>query len=382
MMNENRSGVSNVRIPTYSEVAQLLRIWEGLPRPVISGMIKTIADQTGTIRKPVDWSDPDSWIGSRLSGEFGDLALRIWQESGNRINPRYVYDAYLFIISKGLLDINIFGEYQLTALGLAFKEDDEKTLADLDQSEGLLHLLLIMAGMDAAKRSDLIPAWRDYLREYSRFTTSASVKESLRSRLLNLLEREFVSREGVRYVITKRGVDYAARFTSDVVDRKREAIRAVNAYNNLQKKTLQARLAVIRPQRFEHLLRELLEAMGYEDIEVVKDSGEQGLTLVAAVPVGILSAREVIRVYRRQKNIGTPAIEQLREVLPQLQASRATCITTGKFARSCKEIALQARVVPVTLIDGGGLVNLFFKYRVGLTEQSLFLFQVDEEYFA
>jgi len=381
-MNENRSGVSTVRIPTYSEVTQLLRIWEGVPKPVVAGMIKTIADQTGTTRKPVDWSDPASWIGRRLSGEFGDLALRIWQESGNRINPRYVYDAYLFIISKGLLDINIFGKYQLTALGLAFTENDEKTLAGLDRSEGLPRLLAILAGMDAAKRSDLIPAWRDYLREYSRFTSLASVKESLRSRLLNLLEREFVSREGLRYVITKRGVDYAARFTSDGVDRKREAIRAVNAYNTLQKKALRALLAVIRPQRFEHLLRELLEAMGYEEIEVVKDSGDKGLTLVAAVPVGILTGREVIQVYRQQKNIGSPAIEQLREVLSQLQASRATFITTGKFARSCRETALQASAVPVALIDGGGLVNLFFKHRVGLTEQSLLLFQVDEEHFA
>ena len=163
-MTEKQSGVSTVRIPSYSEVAQLLRIWEGVPKPVVVGMIKAIADQTGTIRKPVDWSDPDSWIGRRLSGEVGDLAHRIWQESGNRINPRYVYDAYLFIINKGLLDINIFGEYQLTALGLAFTENDEKTLSDLDQSEGLPRLLVILAGMDAPKRSDLIPAWRDYLR--------------------------------------------------------------------------------------------------------------------------------------------------------------------------------------------------------------------------
>jgi restriction system protein len=381
-MTEKRSGVATVRIPTYSEVAQLLRIWEGIPKPVVTGMIKTIADQSGTTRKPVDWSDPDSWIGNRLSGEFGDLALRIWQESGNCINPRYVYDAYLFIISKGLMDINIFGEYQLTSLGVAFTENDEKTLGILDRSEGIPRLLAILAGMDKVKRSDLIPAWREYLREYSNFTTLASAKESLRSRLHNLQEREFASREGVRYVITKKGVDYAARFTGDGVDRKREAIRAVNAYNNLQKKRLRARLAAISTQRFEHLLRELLEAMGYEDIEVVKDSGDQGLTLVAAVPVGILTGREVIRAYRWQKNIGTPTIEQLREVLPQFKASRATCITTGKFARSCSETALQASAVPVALIDGGGLVHLFFKHRIGLTEQALRLFQVDVEYFA
>jgi len=381
-MTEKRSGVSTVRIPTYSEVAQLLRIWEGVPKPVVTGMIKTIADQSGTTRRPVDWSDPDSWISNRLSGEIGDLALRIWQESGNNINPRYVYDSYLFIISKGLMDINIFGEYQLTSLGQAFTENDEKTLAILDRSEGLPRLLAILAGMDTVKRSDLIPAWREYLREYSSFSTPASAKESLRCRLHNLQEREFVSREGVRYAITKNGVDYAARFTGDGVDRKRDAIRAVNAYNNLQKKTLRDRLAAISTQRFEHLLRELLKAMGYEDLEVVKDSGDHGLILVAAVSVGILAGREIIQVHRQQKNIGAPDVEQLRDMLSELKANRATCITTGKFARSCREAALQASAVPVALIDGGGLVNLFFKHRIGLTEQALRLFQVDEEHFA
>jgi hypothetical protein len=34
------------------------------------------------------------------------------------------------------------------------------------------------------------------------------------------------------------------------------------------------------------------------------------------------------------------------------------------------------------LIDGGGLVNLFFKHRIGLTEQPLLLYHVDEEHFA
>jgi restriction system protein len=381
VMTENRYGIATVRIPPYSEAAQLLRTWEGVSKQLVSGMIRMIADQIGTARKPVDWSDPDSWIARRLPGEYGALARRIWQESGNSINPRYVYDAFLFIMNKRLLDINIFGRYQLTALGLAFTENDEKTLADLDQSEGLSRLLTILAGMDAVKRGDLIQLWRDFLREYSQFASQASVTESLRSRLVNLLDRDYVSRDGVRYAITKKGVDYAARFISSGTEQKREAIRAVQAFNNLQKKALRARLAVMRLQRFEHLLRELLAAMGYEEIEVVRDSGEKGITFTAAIRLGIAAGREVIRVNRQENKVGSPALERLRELLPALQACRATYITTGRFARNCPQAAVQAGRVPVALIDGGGLVNLLFEHRIGLTDQPLLLYQVDEEYF-
>jgi restriction system protein len=380
-MNENRYGISTVRIPPYSEVAQLLGIWEDVPKQLLTGMIRMIADQTGTARKPVHWSDPDTWISRRLSGENGALARRIWQESGNSINPRYVYDAFLFIMNKGMMDINIFGKYQITALGSAFKENNEKTLADLDQSEGLSRLLTILTGMDAVRRGDLIPPWQDFLREYSQFASPTSVTESLRSRLCNLLDRDYVSRDGVRYVITKKGVDYAARFISSGTEQKREAIRAVQAFNNLQKKVVKGRLAAINQQRFEHLLRELLEAMGYEDVDVVKDSGEKAITFAATIRLGIAAGREVIRVSRQQNRVGSPALERLRELLPTLQACRAMFITTGRFARNCPQVAVQAGRVPVTLIDGGGLVNLLFKHRIGLTNQPLLLYLVDEDYF-
>jgi restriction system protein len=47
-------------------------------------------EQTGTPQNPVDWSNPDDWIDSRLNGVSKQIAKQIWEASAKKINPRYV----------------------------------------------------------------------------------------------------------------------------------------------------------------------------------------------------------------------------------------------------------------------------------------------------
>jgi restriction system protein len=77
--------------PLYSTVRQILSILEGVPKASVIGMLNAITDQTGTPQNPVDWSDLDTWIEERLSGEHAVLARRLWQESGRTVNPRHVF---------------------------------------------------------------------------------------------------------------------------------------------------------------------------------------------------------------------------------------------------------------------------------------------------
>ena len=62
--------VRKVRTPLFplrSEVRSLLPIWDGVPKEDVRELIKEIWEHTGTPQDPVDWSDPDRWIGERLS---------------------------------------------------------------------------------------------------------------------------------------------------------------------------------------------------------------------------------------------------------------------------------------------------------------------------
>lgn len=381
-MSKQTLKVRTPQFPLYSEVRHLLMILEGVSQAVIKKMLKTIEEQTGTPRQPVDWTAPASWIQKRLSGESADLARRIWQESNNAVNPRHVYGSYLFINNNGLLTDNVFGVYQITPRGQAFLENDPKLLAEIDDNEGIPQLLRILAGKTAAKRRDLLPEWSDFLREHSHFRTQATIRDTLRRRLNNLAERGYVSREGLTYLITKKGLDYAEHFSQADLEQKRDVVRAIKVFNDGQMQKLSSLLAFMHQRDFEFLVEELLEAMGYADIKITKEGGSKGVEVTALAQSGISTIPEVIHVKRYQSSTGRPVLDQLRDAIARHNCLRGTLITLGRFTRECKEAALAADALPVTLIDAKYLLQLLCENKIGVTVQSIALYHLDDEYFS
>jgi restriction system protein len=381
-MSKRTLKVRAPHFPLYSEVRHLIRIFEGVSQTTIKAMVKAISEQAGTPRKPVDWSRPDSWIRKRLSGDSAILANRIWQESEQQINPRYIYGSYLFINSSGLLEDNVFGVYQISPRGQAFLENDPKILRELDDNEGLPQLLGILAGKSAARRRDILPEWRDFLREHSRFGTLATIRDTLRRRLRNLVERDYVSKVGVTYAITKKGLDYTEQFTKSDLDQKRDVIRVIKAYNKEQDEALRSRLSAMHEHVFEFLVQEFLESMGYEEIKVTKESGDKGVEVIARVQLGINTVNEVVHVKRHQATTGRPALDRLRSSIAQHSAIRATLVSLGRFTKECKEAAIEKNAVPVTLIDGRHFLRLLTEYQIGITSQAVSLNHLDEDYFS
>lgn len=198
MLRSREDGVID-EIPLYSEVRALLNIWPGFSRKSVLTLINALINQTGTPQNPVDWTNPDSWIYERLSGEDATLAERIWQSSSKRVNPRHVYESYLFINSYELLSTDVHGIYHITERGEVFLEDDESIVRGIDENEGLLQLLSILAPKSPVKRSDLLDEWGRYLKERSKFGTASTIKNALWRRLRNLVERGFIARHGNSY---------------------------------------------------------------------------------------------------------------------------------------------------------------------------------------
>ncbi len=381
-MSKKTLKVRTPQFPLYSEVRHLLQVFEGVSQSAIKTMFKSIADQTGTPRHPVDWTNPKSWIQKRLTGESATLAQRIWQESNQEVNPRHVYGSYLFINNNGLLSDNVFGVYQTTPRGQAFLASDQKILAEIDDQEGLPHLLRILAGKTAARRRDLLPEWSDFLREHSHFGTQATIRDTLRRRLNNLVERGYVSREGVTYLITKKGLDYAEQFTRADLDQERDVIRAIKGFNQEQMHKLGSLLACMKQRDFEFFVQELLESMGYEDIKITKESGSKGVEVTASIQFGMSTVPEVIHVKRYQTSTGRPDLDKLREAVSRHECFRGTLIPLGRFTRECKESALMAEGIKVKLIDGKHLLMLLSKNSIGVTRQAVTLYHIDDEYFS
>jgi restriction system protein len=338
-------------------------------------------DQTGTPQDPVDWTDPDAWIPERLSGENAALAEKIWQESGKQVNPRHVYGSYLFINTYELLITDVHGIYQLTERGDRFLADDVNVVRPIDEIEGLPQLLSILAPTSPVKRSDILDEWGQYLKERSKFGTASTIKDTLRRRLRNLVERGFVDRDGNSYAITDKGLKYAATTAKAQEDPKAATLRAIHDFNGRQTNQLRNQLSKMGSYPFEKLVRDLLEAMEYEDVVVTKQSGDKGVDVVAKYQYGITEITEVVQVKRQQTSVTRPIVDQLRGALPYHGAIRGTIVTLGKFAKGCKDAAIYPGAAPITLIDGDKLIELLVKHEIGLVKRRVDLIEVDTAFF-
>jgi len=381
IMSERSTKVRTPLFPLYSEVRKLLPIWQGVSQSDVRGMINAIHAQAGTPQSPVDWSDPDTWIPERLTGKERELAQRIWEETGKTVNPRHVYNSYLFINGFNLLLADNMDVYRLSERGQGFWRDDAKAVREIDELEGLPDLLAILATKPQARRADLLEEWGEFLRQHSTYGTASTISETLRKRLLNLIERGFVEREGSVYRITKKGMAYAAAPAKRADDPKRAVMDAVRTFNTAQFQKLSDLLLKMPPYNFEKLVRDLLEAMGYEDVTVTKQSGDKGVDVVATVQFGITTVTEVVQVKRPQGNLNRTVIDQLRGVLPFHRAIRGTIITTGGFSKGLIEVATFPGAAPITLINGEKLIELLLEHQIAVNKRPVLMYELDASYF-
>jgi restriction system protein len=383
MPESKRFIVRTPLFPIYSQVRALLKLLDGVSKDAVWSLIKALFDQTGTPQSTVDWSNPNEWIPQRLEGAHRQLAERIWTGSKGEVNPRHIYGSYLFINTFGLLVPDAQGIYRASTDGKAFLADQAGIVRKVDEEEGLPQLLSILAAHSPAKRGDLLDEWAEFLLENSNYGTVSTIKDTLRRRLLNLVERGFVTREGNTYTITDKGVGYAAPTGREEVQRPHLAVLgAIKNYNDAQTRELRERLEKMNPYRFESLIKDLLEAMDYEDVVVTKQSGDKGVDVVASYQFGITQIKEVVQVKRHKGNITRPVLDQLRGALPYHGAIRGTIITTGGFAQGCKDAAIFPGAAPITLIDGDKVVELLLKHGVGVKKKPQTLIEIDESYFA
>jgi restriction system protein len=190
------------------------------------------------------------------------LARKVWDGSGKTVNPRYLYGYYLFINRLNLLEQND-GIYRLGERGRKFLANDEAILRELDAIEGIPKLLSLVAERSPCKRGDILPAWSDYLKAVSLFTTPKTFADTLRRRLINVAERGLISRDGNFYAITDSGLQSLKGFAGSpeavaaaALSTKRTTVAAAaRAHNEEQLDAFKSRLMKLEPIHFEHFVK-------------------------------------------------------------------------------------------------------------------------------
>ena len=371
--------------PVYSELRHLLRVWPGRPRRQILGLHATIRELRGTPQDAVDWTDPDAWIPERLEGADHELAEDIWNRSKGAVNPRHTYGHWLLAQRYGLVHEQGDTVLQLTDSGHDFLErPGGEAERAIDEAEGLIKLLSIVADNGPARRGGLVEAWSDYLSRRSSFGTESTIKDTMRRRLSNLVERGLVERKGNLYSATPDGLTYLQKTRdADTVGRghHNQVSAMVQQQANAVREDLRALLHDMNPFAFEHLIKRLLEELNYQNVEVTARSGDGGVDVVGDIELGITSVREVVQAKRHRRPIQRKDLDALRGSLYRFNAVRGTLVTSSRFAKGTQEAAFAAGVAPITLIDGDKLVDLLIEHEIGVSKRTIALLELDTEAF-
>ena len=338
-MNPTHLHAQTQLIPDMAQVRHLLPILADQTTPSeVADLIEAVWRQTGTPAHPQDWSQPEVWIIERLTGEEAALAMRIWRRSQHAINPRHLSALRHFVHAHQLLTTDRTGIYRLSPRGQAFLADDPATMWEIEDAETI---------------PDRLYSPLKTLHLYPHGT------RSVKRRVLNLIEGH--------YLLARAGNTYHL----PAQHRAQADPHAVDRYNRAQKRALREHLARMDPYRFEALIRDLLEAMGYTEVTLTKQSGDKGVDVIANHTFGITPIRQGVQVKRYRGRIHRHVLDQLRGALPYHQATSGAIVTLGSFTKGCIEVAVYPGAPDITLIDGDTLVELLIKHGVGIHQDEL-----------
>ena len=379
-----------IKIPLYPEyrtVAQLLKIINEIPVQDFKNMWNTIWNLRGTPQNTVDWTEPDQWIPEKLTGKDREIATKIWHESNKTVNPRWTRGDQ-FLISNYHLISETNGIYELTTEGKIFiGKAENEVMQKIDIEEGLIQVLRQLSLIKSGKRADLLEEWEEYTKYNSNIKQDSVIKDYLRRRLVNLIDRKYVMREGNVYSITEKGVLYLQNIEqtnpNPIVDNETQLIKDIEQFNKKQKELLKKYLAETTPYQFEYIIKDLLLSMGYDDVKVTSPSNDKGVDVTGVSQNGITTVKEVIQVKRNtNSNITRPILDALRGSLHRFDAFQGTIITLSDFAKGAKDAAFEKGAAPLTLINGDKLVDLLIKNGIGVSKKIASYYIVDEKYFS
>lgn len=378
-----------IRIPLYPEysvVIELIRILDGKSVQDFKNMWNTVWGLRGTPQNTVDWTEPDKWIDQRLTGKDREIANLIWINSHKKVNPRWTRGVQFLMTGYNLISDNN-GIYQLTEDGKVFVGKQENSIIrNIDIEEGLSQILRQLSLINSGRRSDLLDEWSEYTKYNSNLKQDSVIKDYLRRRIVNLVDRGYVKRDANTYTITEKGIKYLLSIEQEnpnpIVDKETELNRNIERFNKEQKELLKDYLSKTTPYQFENIIKDLLSSMGYEDVRVTSPTNDKGVDVTGVSQNGITTVKEVIQVKRNiTSNVQRKILDELRGCLHRFDAFQGTIITLSDFAKGAKDAAFEKGAAPLTLINGDKLIDLLIKNGVGINRKTATYYLLDEKYF-
>lgn len=270
-------------LPTYHQARKFILATQGVAREAIKHLRKKIYNQIGTPQDPVDWTKPDQWIPERLSGPDRDVAFRIWTETHKLVNPRHTSGCWWLIHRYNLMSPNAAGLLTITPDGQDYIENPTgRIAADIDYKEGMLEILKLVSEHSPAQRQDILPGYIEFCLTYTTWKAPYVHRSTITNRFLNLTDRQLLEHHGILYEVTELGRTYLEKRGPNTGEGRTPdgQIQLKKLAQNLSltaRSQLKDHLRVMDPYKFEHLIKLLLDEMGYTGVDVTVPSGDGGV---------------------------------------------------------------------------------------------------------
>lgn len=149
----------------------------------------------------------------------------------------------------------------------------------------------------------------------------------------------------------------------------------INAHNKAIRERLHAELFAMSATDFEQLVGKLLGALGFEQVQVTKQSGDGGIDVYGTLIVGeVISIKMAVQVKRWKNNVQAPTVQQVRGSLGA--HDQGLIITTSDFSAGARAEAAQPNKTPVALMSGDQLVRLLIEHGIMVQRTEYHLLQL------
>lgn len=164
-----------------------------------------------------------------------------------------------------------------------------------------------------------------------------------------------------------------------------------NAYKVIRDelaKTLLDTIMECSPSFFEHLVVDLLMAMGYgydsnNSGMVVGKTGDGGIDgIINEDKLGFSQVYVQAKRWATDQTVSRPEVQAFAGALLGKGATKGLFITTGQFSKAARQYVEDQKAMRVVLVDGSELTRLMIDNGVGVSVQHTFtVMQMDSDYF-
>ncbi len=136
-------------------------------------------------------------------------------------------------------------------------------------------------------------------------------------------------------------------------------------------------LKSLPPAGFERLCQRPLREAGFEQVTVTGRAGDGGIDGYGILPLNhLISVKVIFQCKRYEGTVGPSTIRDFRGAMDG-RADKGIVLNTGSFTSDAKREAVRDGAIPVELVDGEKLLEMFERLEFGLTPRTTYDVNVD-----